>query len=212
MKQSFTVIAIFLSWIKLYNWELSIKGICIYYTNWTDSATLKSAFSSYVWIMFLVFRLSDLWKRWKKHSFHNKHIYMLYGSQTFWSFMKFYFIHMVKVRFVFKKSVIMLMFLHICIKHSKHLEMWKSNSKLNFTKNHWVSWFSCGLLKISKCSISLIWLGECSKIKVTPLNWLTQWTCSVPGEVWTFSLKVSICRFKMVFLKHSSVVTLCFCG
>ena len=117
--------------------------------------------------LFLVFRLSDLWKRWKKHSFHNKHIYMLYGSQTFWSFMKFYFIHMVKVRFVFKKSVIVLMFLHICIKHSKHLEMWKSNSKLNFTKNHWVSWFSCGLLKISKCSISLAWLGECSKIKVT---------------------------------------------
>ena len=31
------------------------------------------------------------------------------------------------------------------------------------------SLFSCGQLKISKCSTSLAWLGECSKSKVTPL-------------------------------------------
>ena len=37
-------------------------------------------------------------------------------------------------------------------------------------KNCYVSWFSHGQLKISKCSISLAWLGECSKSKVTPLD------------------------------------------
>ena len=39
---------------------------------------------------------SDLWKRPKNHSFHNIHTCM-YGSQTFWSFMKLYFVHIVKV-------------------------------------------------------------------------------------------------------------------
>ena len=38
----------------------------------------------------------------KKYSFHNKHIYS-YGLQTLWSFMKFYFVHIVKVCFVFQK-------------------------------------------------------------------------------------------------------------
>ena len=28
----------------------------------------------------------------------------IYGSQTFWSFMKFYFVYNVKVRFAFKKQ------------------------------------------------------------------------------------------------------------
>ena len=32
---------------------------------------------------------------------------------------------------------------------------WMAHSKLNFTKNFFTSWFSCGRLKISKCSISL---------------------------------------------------------
>ena len=44
------------------------------------------------------FSESDLWKRRKK-----KHI-CLYRSQTFWSLMKFYFVHIVKVCFVFKKQ------------------------------------------------------------------------------------------------------------
>ena len=48
-------------------------------------------------------------------------------------------------------------------------EMRKNNSKLNFMKNPWVSLISCGRLKISKCSISLAQLGECSKSKVRPL-------------------------------------------
>ena len=63
----------------------------------------------------------------------------------------------------------MLIFLHICIKHSQHYEMRKNNSKLNFMKNCQASLFSRGQLKISKCSTSLAWLGECAKSKVTPL-------------------------------------------
>ena len=39
----------------------------------------------------------------KKHSFHNKRI-SIYESQTFWSFLKFYFVHTVKVCFAFKKQ------------------------------------------------------------------------------------------------------------
>ena len=46
--------------------------------------------------------------------------------------------------------------------------MRKNNIKLNFPKNCWASWFSCGQLKISKCTISLTWLDECSKSKITP--------------------------------------------
>ena len=43
----------------------------------------------------------------KQHLFHNKHIYTC-ESQTFWSFMKFYFVHIVKVCFVFKKQLLCL--------------------------------------------------------------------------------------------------------
>ena len=48
------------------------------------------------------------------------------------------------------------------------LEMRKSNSKLNFTKNHRGLIFSW-VTKILKCSISLTRLGERSKGKVIPL-------------------------------------------
>ena len=41
--------------------------------------------------------------------------------------------------------------------------MRKSNSKSILTKNHWASWFSRRWLKILKCSVSLAWLGKCSK-------------------------------------------------
>ena len=48
-----------------------------------------------------------LWKCWRKKNFHfttNISIY-IYGSQTFWSVMKFYFVHLMKVSFfVFKKQ------------------------------------------------------------------------------------------------------------
>ena len=52
---------------------------------------------------FYGFLENDLWKLWKKKTLHNKHIY-IYGSQTFWSFVRFCFLHMVKVHFVFKNS------------------------------------------------------------------------------------------------------------
>ena len=57
--------------------------------------------------------------------------------------------------------------------------MRKTNSKLNFMKNHRVSLFSCGQLKISKRSISLTQLGECSKSKVTPLACIKWWYLQV---------------------------------
>ena len=108
--------------------------------------------SLFYWEHFYGFSESDLWKRRKKTS-HNKHIY-IHGSQKFWSFMNFYFVYIVKVCFVSKKTIIMLIFLRIRIKHSQYWEMRKNNCKLNFTKNRGTSWFSCGRLKISKCSIS----------------------------------------------------------
>ena len=39
----------------------------------------------------------------KKKTFHTKHIYIC-ESQTFWRFLKFYFVPIVKVCFVFKKQ------------------------------------------------------------------------------------------------------------
>ena len=102
----------------------------------------------------------------KKHSFHNKRIY-IYGSKTFWSLMKFYFVNIVKVCFfVFKNSHYAHIPLYIYVIHSQQWEMRKNNSKWNFTINRWASWFSCGRPKISKCSVSLAQLGECSKSKV----------------------------------------------
>ena len=103
----------------------------------------------------------------KTHSFQSKYIYM-YGSQTFWSFMKFYFAHFVKVCFVFKNSHYA--YIPLCLhKTLPTLENEKKdNSKLNFRKNGRASWFSCGRLKILKWSISLARLGEGSKSKVTP--------------------------------------------
>ena len=37
------------------------------------------------------------------YSLHNKHIY-IYWLQPFWNFMKFYFVHIAKACFVFKKQ------------------------------------------------------------------------------------------------------------
>ena len=49
----------------------------------------------------------DFWKtiyeNFEKKTLHNKHIY-IYGSHTFCSFVRFCFLHMVKVHFVFKNS------------------------------------------------------------------------------------------------------------
>ena len=109
----------------------------------------------------------DLWKHWEK-KIHNKHMYIC-GSQKFWSFMKFYFVHIVKVCFVLKNShhIYTPLYMHKIIPNQ---EMRKNYSKSDFTKICQMSWFSCGWLQISKCSISLAQLSNCSKSKVTPLG------------------------------------------
>ena len=103
----------------------------------------------------------------------------------------------------------MLRFLRICIKHYQHQEMRKNNSKLNFTKNHRANWFSCGWLKISKCSISLAPLDECSKSKVKLLGLcyrsFRNITASCKSNHWFGCLK---CNFKNLF--PPSGVTLLF--
>ena len=43
-------------------------------------------------------------KMLKKKKHFIKNICILYGSQTYWSFMKFYFVHILKFFFVFKKQ------------------------------------------------------------------------------------------------------------
>ena len=82
---------------------------------------------------FYEFPESDLWKRQKKniHFVTNISIYTVTDT---WSFVKFYFAHIVKVCFAFKKTVIVLIFLCIWIKHSQHKEIRKNNSKINFVK------------------------------------------------------------------------------
>ena len=50
------------------------------------------------------FSEGDLWKcKRQKHLFHKKHIH-IHRSQTFWSFIKFYIVHIAKVCSVFKKQ------------------------------------------------------------------------------------------------------------
>ena len=55
----------------------------------------------------------------------------IYGLQTFWSFMKFYFVHIVKVCFVFQNSHYAYIppYMH---KTFPTLEMRKNNNKSNF--------------------------------------------------------------------------------
>ena len=66
----------------------------------------KSGMSEFYGEHFHGFLESDLWKRWKKsiHFIYISNISINISSQTFWSFMKFYFVHVVKVCFVFKNS------------------------------------------------------------------------------------------------------------
>ena len=93
---SFTVIANFYHWL------------------WDHKSLSKVDLLLFYGERFYGFSVSDLWKPWKKkYSFHNKRIYIIYRSQTFWCFMKFYFVRIVKVCFVFKKTVIMLRFLSL---------------------------------------------------------------------------------------------------
>ena len=63
----------------------------------------------------------------------NKYSY-IYGSQTFRSLIKFSFIDIVKDSVVFIKTVIMLIFLQILIKHSQNYATRKNSGKLNFAR------------------------------------------------------------------------------
>ena len=85
----------------------------------------------------------------KKKSFHNKHIYTC-GSQTFRSFMKFYFGHIVKICFVFKNIhyIHITLYMHRTLptlgneKEQQQINFYeKSSGKLIFsrdTKNLWM--------------------------------------------------------------------------
>ena len=136
---------------------------------------------------FYGFLEKDLWKCQEKNIQFTTNISIYKGhrhSEVLWSFT----LYILQRLVLSLKIVIMLIFLSICIKYPQHQEMRKNNSKLNFMKNGWVSWFSCGQLKISKCSISFAWLGECSKSKATPLHpvVLSKVTHSGRGITWNY--------------------------
>ena len=92
----------------------------------------------------------------------------IYGSQTFWSFMKFYFVHIIHYVHILKNSyyAYILPYMHeslLTLGNEKEQQQIKFYEKL-------LRWFSYGLIKVSKCSISLARLGECSKSKVALLS------------------------------------------
>ena len=58
----------------------------------------------------------------KKHSLHSKHT-CIYRSQTFWSFMKFYFVHIVKVCFVKKQSLCL--YSSVYAKNTPNIRKWE---------------------------------------------------------------------------------------
>ena len=107
----------FLKLMKLYNiiWHLFCMNepyFCrnFFFIDWCHKR-LKNKIDLLLFYRehFYGFLGSDLWKsQKKKHSFHNKHIYIYIQSRTFWSFMKFYFVHIVKVYFVFKEQLLCL--------------------------------------------------------------------------------------------------------
>ena len=78
------------------------------------------------------FSESDLRKREKKKKHFITNISISYGSQTYWSFMKFYFVHMVKVCFVFKRQSLCL---YSSVRVRVRVRVRKNNCRLNFTKN-----------------------------------------------------------------------------
>ena len=105
----------FLKMMKLY------KDICSAWINCTSAEffshkLMLQTSQKYIRSIVILWRIlpcnfgKPFVKTWgKKHSFHNKHIY-IERSQTCWGFMKFYFVHIAKVCFIFKKTVIMLIY------------------------------------------------------------------------------------------------------
>ena len=81
--------------------------------------------------------------------------------------------------------------------------MRKNNIKLNFTKNHRVSWFSCGWLKISECSISLTRLDECTW-SCWNINWVAIAVAIIPTSITIIRLNRIILLVKNKFLYFPS--------
>ena len=92
----------------------------------------------------------------------------IYRSETFLSFMKFYFVHIVHYVHILKNSYYAYIppYMHKSLltlgdkKEQQQIEFYEKLSR----------WFSYRRLKVSKCSISLARLGECSKSKVATLS------------------------------------------
>ena len=104
--------------------------------------------------------------------------------------------------------------------------MRKKNSKLNFTKNQWASWFSCGQPKVSKWSFhSSDWvstqklrLHHCSyyiqfdkrncvekKFKILKKNWLRiNWVYvhKTFDNIKKIKCSIYVLAFGHIFLKH----------
>ena len=93
-----------------------------------------------------------------------KHLYILVTD-----ILKFYEVlfctYCCKCFFIFKKTVIMLIFPMYMHKTLPALGNEKEQQQIEFYEK----WLLCGWLKSSKCFISLAWLVECPKSKVTPL-------------------------------------------
>ena len=99
---------------------------------------------------FLGFSEHDLWKLRKKPIHFTTDISVnIYGLQIFSSFMQFYFVHIVKVCFVFKNSRYAYIppYMH---KTLPTLGNEKEQSQIKFYKNPRANWFSRGRLKISE--------------------------------------------------------------
>ena len=84
----------FLKMMKLY------KDIC--------SAWISHTSAEFFFYFYFTKNTSMTFEKWfmkmLKKIFISQHTYLhIYGSQTFWSFMKFYFVHIVEVYFAFKK-------------------------------------------------------------------------------------------------------------
>ena len=160
---------------KLCYIETSLKKLCI--------------------LTFFIFTLSDLWKRDFIHFITNISIYT--GHRHFedlWSFTLY-----ILLRFVLSLNNSHYAYIPPHMRKAlKALGNEKDNSELNFMKNCRVSWFSRGRLKISKCSISLVRLGECSKSKFTPLGAAT----AVAHLIWSHGVSVaSIIWYLLVYYK-----------
>ena len=113
------VINYVLSFMYLYNaqWKISPKwkycdfvhGInCTHKFAWV-CACACACHCTHLMEQYVGILESDIRKRQKKNHIHfTTNIFTLYGSQAYWSFLKLYFVHTVKVYFVFNKQLLCL--------------------------------------------------------------------------------------------------------